>query len=166
MKDTTDTNQTVYVGIYSGMYLVFSKIYLAMSFLQGSAVLHFFHLQCRLENLSLALAPSLCPVKLMQQSLHQLLRVLLLVIKLQHKLLSMAPVGNLKPQTHILTTLLVQLQHKLLYIVPVKVRHKCSLLPFEKYYPDKFLPHSTLSPHFSRQHQHQLNLILGKRSVC
>ena len=58
VKDTTDTNQTVYVGIYCGMCLVFSKIYLAMSFLQGSAVLHFFHLQCRLENLSLALAPS------------------------------------------------------------------------------------------------------------
>ena len=65
VKDTTDTNQTVYVGIYSGMCLVFSKIYLAMSFLQASAVLHFFHLQCRLENLSLALAPSFCPVKLM-----------------------------------------------------------------------------------------------------
>ena len=30
VKDTTDTNQTVYVGIYSGMCLVFSKIYLAM----------------------------------------------------------------------------------------------------------------------------------------
>ena len=65
VNDTTHINQTVYVGIYSGMCLVFSKIYLAMSFLQASAVLHFFHLQCRLENLSLALAPSLCPVKLM-----------------------------------------------------------------------------------------------------
>ena len=65
VKDTTDTNQTVYVGIYSGRCLVFSIIYLAMSFLQGSAVLHFFHLQCRLENLSLALAPFLCPVNLM-----------------------------------------------------------------------------------------------------
>ena len=59
VKDTTDTNQSVYVGIYSGMCLVFSTIYLAMSFLQASAVLHFFHLQCRLENLSLTLAPSL-----------------------------------------------------------------------------------------------------------
>ena len=59
VKDTTDTNQTVYVGIYSGMCLVFSKIYLTMSFLQGSAVQHFIHLQCRLENLSLVLAPSL-----------------------------------------------------------------------------------------------------------
>ena len=46
VRDTTDTNQTVYVGIYSGMCLVFSKIYLAMSFLQGSAVLPFFHPQC------------------------------------------------------------------------------------------------------------------------
>ena len=46
VKDTTNTNQTVYVGIYSGMCLVFSKIYLAMSLLQASAVLHFFHLQC------------------------------------------------------------------------------------------------------------------------
>ena len=45
VKDKTDTNQTVYVGIYSGMCLVFSKIYLAMSFLQASAVLHFFHPQ-------------------------------------------------------------------------------------------------------------------------
>ena len=32
VKDTTDTNQTVYVGIYSGMFLVFSKIYLACHF--------------------------------------------------------------------------------------------------------------------------------------
>ena len=30
VKDTTDTNQTVYVGIYSGMCLAFSKIYLAV----------------------------------------------------------------------------------------------------------------------------------------
>ena len=35
-RDTTGTDQTVYVGIYFGMFLVFSKIYLAMSLLSSS----------------------------------------------------------------------------------------------------------------------------------